>query len=273
MNSTADAPNIGGREPLILIHGIGASSRCWEPIIPLLEDRYEIVNIDLPGHFLGAPVAKGVKPNVKAMVDAVEAMLDATGLATAHIVGNSLGGWIGLELGARGRAKSVTALAPGGGWKRLSLTELRLLPFFIFQRTLALIGMPIRHWMMKTPARRRLAFKEVIERGDTLTADLAVHMEEAFVGCKVFWRLIFADVRSKLLRSAPIACPVSIVWGNKDAVLPLRTCADRWQRELPNAKWHLWLGVGHMPMVDEPQRTVAVIDETVASVRPELAAA
>lgn len=273
MNSTADTITNNGREPLVLVHGIGSSSRCWELIVPLLEDRYEILNVDLPGHYLGPLVPKGVRPNVKAMADGVEAALDAAGWDSAHVVGNSLGGWIALEMGARGRARSVTALAPGGGWTRLSPAELRLLPFFVFQRVMARIGMPIRHWLMKSPARRRLAFKEVMERADKITPELAVHMQEAFVRCGVFWRIVFTDAISKMMRSAPIACPVAIVWGNKDAVLPLRICADRWQRELPGAKWHLWMGVGHMPMVDEPEKTVAVIDETVASAKHELIAA
>ena len=42
--------------------------------------------------------------------------MDAAGFETAHLVGNSLGGWIVLELAARGRARSVSALAPAGGW-------------------------------------------------------------------------------------------------------------------------------------------------------------
>ncbi len=262
-----------GRERLLLVHGIGASSRCWEPVLPMLEERYEILNVDLPGHFLGAPMAKGVRPSVKAMADAVETMLDEAGWRTAHVAGNSLGGWIALELGARGRATSVTALAPAGGWKRWSLAELRLIPFFFVQRLLAWIGLPIRGWLMRSPWRRRAALKEVTERGDTLGPDTAAHFVQAFVGCKIFWRIIFTEATSRLLRSAPIACPVSIVWGNKDAVLPLRSSADRWQRELPDAKWHLWLGVGHMPMVDEPRRTVEVIEQTAALAKSALTAA
>lgn len=273
MNSTSNNGNSSGREPLLLVHGIGASSRCWEPILPALEARYEVLNIDLPGHFLGPALAKGVKPNVKAMADAAEAALDAAGWQTAHVVGNSLGGWIALELGARGRARTVTALAPGGGWNRWSRAELRVLPFFIVQRTLSRIGMPIRHWLMKSPMRRKAALREVIEHGNRISPDLAAHFVEAFVRCGIFWRIIFSEVTSKLMKSAPVACPVTVIWGNKDAVLPLRVSADRWQRDLPNAKWHIWLGVGHMPMVDEPERTVEVIEQTVAEATNALVAA
>lgn len=50
--------------------------------------------------------------------DAVELAMDAAGFATAHIVGNSLGGFVALQLAARGRVESVVALAPAGGWAR-----------------------------------------------------------------------------------------------------------------------------------------------------------
>ena len=42
--------------------------------------------------------------------------MDAAGFERAHIVGNSLGGHVALQLAERGRAESVVALAPGGGW-------------------------------------------------------------------------------------------------------------------------------------------------------------
>jgi pimeloyl-ACP methyl ester carboxylesterase len=51
------------------------------------------------------------------MVDALEAQLDREGIERAHIVGNSLGGWLALELARRGRAHTVVALAPGGAWR------------------------------------------------------------------------------------------------------------------------------------------------------------
>ena len=56
------------------------------------------------------PVARGTIP------DALERALDEAGIRTAHLVGNSLGGYVALQLAARGRARSVVALAPAGGW-------------------------------------------------------------------------------------------------------------------------------------------------------------
>ena len=49
------------------------------------------------------------------LADHVERQLDQLGWDTAHIVGNSLGGWVAFELERRGRARTVTGIAPAGG--------------------------------------------------------------------------------------------------------------------------------------------------------------
>ncbi|PRC61191.1 alpha/beta hydrolase, partial [Mycobacterium sp. ITM-2017-0098] len=57
--------------------------------------------------------------------------MDELGWETAHIVGNSLGGWVGFELERRGRARTVTAIAPAGGWSQHSLTKYETVLKFI----------------------------------------------------------------------------------------------------------------------------------------------
>ena len=61
----------------------------------------------LPGHAGGPPLAD--EPGVRELLDAIERALDEAGFATAHVVGNSLGGYLALQLAARGRAESVVA--------------------------------------------------------------------------------------------------------------------------------------------------------------------
>lgn len=269
MNAPVDlAKKTTRRERLVVIHGIGATPRCWDLLLPLIEDRYEILNVTLRGHYNGKPLTKGTRHNVKSMADGVAADMDELGWDQAHIIGNSLGGWIALELGSRGRALSVTALAPGGGWKRFSITELRLVPRFVRLRTASYIGLPIRKWLMKSPWRRRAALIDTCERGDKLSPETAAFFIEAYVGCKIFWRIMFGEAFSPMLKSSPIDAPVTIVWGNKDAILPIRVSTGRWQKLLPDAEWHIWLGVGHMPMVDEPERTADVLEATISQVTP-----
>ena len=83
-------------------------------MLPTLERRHEVLAPTLAGH-AGGPRFDGAAGQA-GIVDAVERAMDEAGLETAHLVGNSLGGYVALQLAARGRARSVVALAPAGGW-------------------------------------------------------------------------------------------------------------------------------------------------------------
>src|SRR3954451_18599286 len=96
-------------EPLVLLHGLGGTWRVWLPVLGQLESHHRVFAPTLPGHAGADPLPLGSAVSVAALVDALEAQLDDQGIHRAHIVGNSLGGWLALELARRGRARSVVA--------------------------------------------------------------------------------------------------------------------------------------------------------------------
>jgi pimeloyl-ACP methyl ester carboxylesterase len=102
--------------PLLCLHGFMDTWRTWELVLPALERHHDILAPTLPGH-AGGPALEGEIDDA-ALADAVEHAMDAAGFEMAHLVGNSLGGFIALQLAARGRARSVVAFAPAGGWAR-----------------------------------------------------------------------------------------------------------------------------------------------------------
>ena len=106
----------GAGEPLVLIHGFTATWRCWLPVLGLLAPRFEVIAPTLHGHDGGPPSPPGAETLAQA-ADHFESLLDALGVGTAHLAGNSLGGALALELAKRGRARSVVAISPGGGWE------------------------------------------------------------------------------------------------------------------------------------------------------------
>jgi pimeloyl-ACP methyl ester carboxylesterase len=104
----------GTGDPLVLLH-IGANPwKKWDSVIPNLTDHYEVFMPTYAG-FQGGPPLQG-PGTIDKLADGVEAEMDAAGMGRAHIVGNSLGGWIAMELARRGRARSAIAISPGGGW-------------------------------------------------------------------------------------------------------------------------------------------------------------
>jgi pimeloyl-ACP methyl ester carboxylesterase len=103
----------GSGPPLVLLYGFPDSWRTWELVLPALERRHDVLALTLAGH-AGAPPIEG-RVGAEALVDGVERAMDEASLATAHLAGNSLGGYLALRL-ERGRARSVVAFAPAGGW-------------------------------------------------------------------------------------------------------------------------------------------------------------
>src|SRR3954464_15495570 len=98
----------GAGPPLVLLHGFLDTWRVWELVLPALERRHDVLALTLAGHAGGPPIDGAVTDTVLAA--AVERAMDAAGVATAHIAGNSLGGHVALQLAARGRAETVVAL-------------------------------------------------------------------------------------------------------------------------------------------------------------------
>src|SRR6188472_3316995 len=108
----------GSGEPLLLLHGLGGSTAVWSPVIERLAEQRDVLAIDLPGFGLAPPLPAGIEPNPVNLAAAVREACAELGFERPHVAGNSLGGWVALEMGRCGWAASVTALSPAGLWSR-----------------------------------------------------------------------------------------------------------------------------------------------------------
>jgi pimeloyl-ACP methyl ester carboxylesterase len=106
----------GEGEPLVLVHGFTATWRCWLPVLSFLVPRFEVIAPTLHGHD-GGPPAPHTADSISDAADHFELLLDDLGVGDAHFAGNSMGGALSLEMAKRGRARSVIAISPGGGWE------------------------------------------------------------------------------------------------------------------------------------------------------------
>src|SRR5687767_322227 len=91
----------GSGTPLVCLHGFTDTWRTWELVLPELERHHDVLAPTLPGHAGGPPLGESTD---SALVDAVERAMDDAGLERAHVVGNSMGGYLALLLAERGRA-------------------------------------------------------------------------------------------------------------------------------------------------------------------------
>ncbi|MGB7685075.1 MAG: alpha/beta fold hydrolase, partial [Solirubrobacterales bacterium] len=112
------AVSTGGREPLLLIHGLGGSKRVWDPVVDLLSAEREVIVLDMPGFGDAEQLPPEVEPTAANLAAALHEQCVALGVERPHVAGNSLGAWVGLEMGRAGWATSVTALSPAGLWRK-----------------------------------------------------------------------------------------------------------------------------------------------------------
>ena len=107
----------GAGAPLVLLHGIGSSRQAWDPVIPALAGLFDVLAVDLPGFGDSGPLPPGTEPGPAALAAAVAGLLDELGITDPHVAGNSLGGWVALELASIRPVSSLTLLSPAGLWR------------------------------------------------------------------------------------------------------------------------------------------------------------
>jgi pimeloyl-ACP methyl ester carboxylesterase len=247
----------GAGPPLVLLHGFMDTWRTWELVLAQLERRHEVLAPTLAGHAGGPQIEGPVTDDT--LADHVERAMDAAGFATAHIAGNSLGGFVALRLAARGRARSVVALAPAGGWADDGYRQV-----LAFQRELiAQLRATAAHAVAftATPEGRRRATRLLTVNYEHIPAELLVHLHRGAAAAPGLLAMIDHGARGPwTLDAEHIACRVRIVWGTEDALLPWPSAAARYRHDwLPHADWVILDGVGHAPQLDVPLETAQLI--------------
>ena len=247
-------------EPLVLLHGLGMSPRVWDSVLPLLEPHHEIVALTTLGHRGGAsPSHRPV--TVRDMVDAAERELDARGLERPHIAGNSLGAWMAIDLARRGRAASVCALSPAGSWTAGTAEQAYGVRKIRRAHRMARLSRPLpMSLVLRSALVRRLTLRDAAEHADRLTAAQAAEATRDLLDCAVLEDILTTTEEIAPLDRLP--CPITLAWSGEDALLPVDVNGAVARARLPQARFVVLPGVGHVPMVDEPATVARTILET-----------
>lgn len=248
----------GSGSPLVLLHGFTGSWHIWELIIDALEKQHEVFVPTLPAH-AGGPELDG-EPSLDALMDATETLMDEAGIETAHIVGNSLGGYAALALAARGRAKTAVALAPAGGWAEDDPAVGETMDFFQEMHGLITMVAPNVDSLVETPEGRAQAMQFLTEHPEVMPEQQVAKVVLAAAGCVDAVALAEMGRDSDWsIDASKIDCPVRIIWGTEDRILAWPSAAARYQETLPNADWVILDGIGHCPQIDVPVETAQLI--------------
>ena len=218
-----------------------------------LERHHAVFAPTLAGHHGGAPLADGVEVSVAALADALEARLDELGIERAHMAGNSLGGWLALELGRRGRALSVVALSPAGAWSRDR--DLRRVVRLIRGGHAPRVSRPHAQRLLARPAPAPAVLRGMAEHGDRIPPRRR-RRDDPRTSPAARLRRLHRDRRIATGRMArgpqSPPCPVRIAWSENDRTIPFKRYGRPCSTCVPGAELVTLPGVGHVPMYDDP---------------------
>lgn len=245
----------GAGEPIVLLHGLTANLFVWDEWARRLSEHLRVIRLDLPGHGLTGPDPKD-RYDWRQIAGSVVRFLDELGVARATLVGNSLGGAIAWQIAARHpeRVDRLVLVAPVG------YTANGQLPWL-----LRLLAHPV-----SGPLLARLTPKGTfMQRLERTHADPAhVDPAQAERQYRLFRRAGNRDALGAILRGgealeteallARIQVPTLILWGAEDPVLPPSN-AQRFARDIDDAEVVVIPGAGHAPMLEQPERSVAML--------------
>jgi len=241
----------GSGEQLLLLHGFTGAWHHWRPVLGELVARYEVVAPTIAGHDGGPPYPIDGPLTLAGATDWLEGYLDELGVDTPHVAGNSMGGTLALELAKRGRARTVVAIAPGGGWTQGDGESRRVGRLFRRQIYSARAAGPRVATVMRLSALRHVAMRDFMRHGGRVPPADAVDLATAFERCAIADRVLAAlraDTGVTLEDLDRITCPVP----------PARN-APRLRREIPGVESVVLPGCGHVPMWDDTRLVVRTI--------------
>ncbi|NHN57159.1 alpha/beta hydrolase [Calidifontibacter sp. DB0510] len=260
--STISYSRKGSGQPVVLIHGIGHRRQAWQRVPDMLAQRYDVIAIDLPGFGESPMPQKPANTSVRSYVEQVEDFIRSLDLPTRpHVVGNSLGGMIALELATRDQVASAVALSPAGFWNALELWGVTG-PNLIALKASTYAPGPVLKLFADKPALRKLSMRSLYVHPEWLSPEDALGDTLNLRNSKGFWPTFFRAI--PLQYNATPKVPTAIGWGEKDRLLLPRQARRAQERLGAPVPVRMLPGCGHVPMLDDPQAVVDLVEETIA---------
>ena len=256
------AHRTGSGEAMLLLHGIGHRWQMWTPLLESLSQDFDVVAVDLPGFGLSPRFPDDVELTMAAAVDMLEHVMDEIGWERAHLVGNSLGGWLALELAKRGRATSICTLAPAGLWDPERIERRLRLWFGLWlggSRYLRAFTGLLRFRLVRT-----VTMAGLFGRPWRIPAEIAIADVHNFA-TSAFEETFEAGRGHRFSDGQHIAEPVTVAWSSRDPLFSARRCPVT---ELPaHTRTVVLRGCGHVPTWDDPPLVLETIRATAARAR------
>jgi pimeloyl-ACP methyl ester carboxylesterase len=258
--------DMGEGEPVVFIHGLAGAWVNWLENLPHFAERHRVIAMDLPG--FGHSPMPADKISISGYGRIVDELLDTLDIERAAIVGNSMGGFIGAEIAISfsTRVEKLVLVSAAG----LSIEHQRNEPVLRVLDRLDNVLIFTGGWaaarsdtLSSRPRMRRQIMGLVAHRPELLPAPLVAEQvrgsgKPGFVAA--LDALTDYPIRDRL---GDIACPVLVVWGEKDKLVPVRD-AEEFGRLIPDARVVIWPQTGHVAMLERPDAFNALVDGFLA---------
>lgn len=231
---------LGEGPPLVLIHGLGATREIWRPQLRRLADRRDVIAVDMPG--FGESYLLDETPTPWALGAAITRMCAEIGVERPHVAGNSLGGWVALEMAKADAAASLGLISPAGLWRKPLGT--RNVDSRKWGHRLRPLIMGLTH---VRPAREAM-LRTSVGRPDRVPAADGRAMIAAWIDAPGY-DAANAEMRRYVCEDLDrVTVPTTIVWGELDRLV----AAPRPERRPPGARFLQFPNLGHTPNWDDP---------------------
>jgi pimeloyl-ACP methyl ester carboxylesterase len=244
---------------IVLVHGMGSAATAWKPLTPFLQERFNVITVDLPGHGQTPMIAGQAMDPISIGELVVREIKEQFGVTEFDLIGSSWGGWIALEMAASfpDSVRSVTALAPAGFWlatyvqRRPGASQFRLLT----SRSAALAPS-----FLKYERSRKLGFGDVSPRWRDFSYELCLDATLAMANSPGYFPAWDAMLHKRFDSQIDSKIPVKIIFGDSDKTLPATTCQERTMAP-QHSQWIIFEECGHAPMWDNTEKVAAHVLE------------
>lgn len=253
----------GSGEPLLLIHGFGASTFTWRHVVPLLTDEYRIITVDMKG-FGDSDKPLDEKYSLHDQAALMGDFIIERDFKDLTIVGHSLGGGVALLLAldkrpeVRRRIKQLVIL-DGVAYRQTIPVFFRMLR----RPGIAQVGMALVPPEIQAQAALRIAYEDN-SMADAATAAAYARPLHSEGGRHALiytaQQIVPPDIDEVAAKYGRITLPVMLLWCDKDKVVPLEI-GWRLTAALPNSTFHMLRGCGHMPQEEKPDETARKIKQ------------
>jgi pimeloyl-ACP methyl ester carboxylesterase len=245
---------------LVLVHGLGSAGSIWKSLVPQLIESFTVYAIDLPGHG-DAPLNENEAMDPYSLAQAVvDYMVSEMKVEKMHVAGNSLGGWISLEMAAVApdNVLSVTALAPAGLWHELPP---RKFPPSLDARILAKISQYFMKTAYRLPMLKAIGYKKITHLWRELSFESCRDSVIAMARSKGYFPMWHGANGRRFKSVVPEKVRLSVVFGDSDLTLPEEIAQEK-SVAPSHSRWIVVDNCAHVIMWNYPTLTVELIKKT-----------